>query len=55
MKERWGSGIFLGKLWSSDECVIFSEAGKIVKARSVKLMLECESSLPEKLDKVNIA
>ena len=28
MKERWGSGIFLGKLWSSDECIIFSDEGK---------------------------
>ena len=43
MKKRWSSGIFLEKLWSSDECIIFSDEGKIVKARSIRLKPECES------------
>ena len=55
MKERWGKGIILGKLWTSDEYVLFSDEGKIVKARSIKLMLESESWISEEVEKVNIA
>ena len=54
MKERWGAGIFLGKLWSSDECILFAEDEKLVKTRSVKRMLEEESRLPDELGKVNM-
>ena len=43
MKERWGIGIFLGKLWKSDECIVYTEDPKVVKTRSVNLMLEEES------------
>ena len=42
MAPRWSTGIFLGKTWQSDECMIF-DIGKLLKVRSVKLMLESES------------
>ena len=53
MKSRWGTGIVLGKIWSSDECMIFDD-GKLLKVRSVELMLEGESWVAEEIDRVNI-
>ena len=54
MQPRWGTGIFLGKLWRSDESMIFSDEGKMIKSRSIKLMLESESWDHEAVDKINI-
>ena len=55
MKSRWGTGIYLGKLWRSDECMIFADDGKNVIARSVKLMTESESWSAEAIEKLTIA
>ena len=52
MQARWGVGIFLGKLNKSDEAMIFTDTEKIVKVRSVKLMLEAESWDAELVDKL---
>ena len=46
MKERWSAGVVLGKLWRSDEFMIFNEDGKLVVARSIKLMREEEAGAP---------
>ena len=54
MQARWGTGIFLGKLWRSDESMIFSDEGKMIKSRSIKLMLEGESWDHEAVDKIDI-
>ena len=43
MKERWGSGIWLGKRWSSDEHLVSMGNGKIVRARDVRPMPDSES------------
>ena len=55
MVERWGKGIFLGKLWNSDESIVHAEDGKIVKVRSIKLMVESESWSNEAIEKMNVA
>jgi len=54
MRERWGTGVFLGKLWSSDEYMIFGDDGKLVKARSIKFMLDKESWDHGEIDKVSV-
>ena len=38
MKERWGSGIWLGKRWTSDEHLVSMGNGKMVRARDVRPM-----------------
>ena len=43
MAPRWLPGTCLGKTWSSDEHLVATETGKVVRARSVRRMLE-ESS-----------
>jgi hypothetical protein len=43
MQSRWSEGIVLGKKAPSDENIIFDVQGKIVKARSIKLMPEADS------------
>ena len=40
MKERWGSGVWLGKKWASDEHLVSMGNGKIVRARDVRPMPE---------------
>ena len=55
MKERWGTGIFLGKLWKSDECMIFNEDGNLVKTRSIKLMTQEESWVADEVEKVSVS
>ena len=36
MKERWGTGTWLGKKWSSDENMVSLANGKVVRARDVR-------------------
>ena len=36
MKERWISGVWLGKKWSSDEHIISVDSGKIVRVRNAR-------------------
>ena len=36
MKERWISGVWLGKKWSSDEHIISVDSGKIVRVRDAR-------------------
>ena len=43
MKERWSEGTFVGKRSSSDEYIIILDDGKVVKARSVKLLPDSQS------------
>jgi hypothetical protein len=43
MKERWFEGTFVGKRFSSDEYLIIMDDGKLVKARSIKLLPESQS------------
>ena len=43
MKPRWSTGIFLGKLYKSDEAMVYTEDHKVVKVRSIKLLPESES------------
>ena len=52
MEARWGACIFSGKLPRSDESMIFTEDGKTVKIRSMRLMLEAESWDPEMIEKI---
>ena len=35
MQERWLEGLYLGKLWGSDEFIISTNDGKVVRARAV--------------------
>ena len=43
MKERWSEGTFVGKRFSSDEYMVVLDDGKLIKARSVKLLPESQS------------
>ena len=54
MKPRWGTGIYFGKLWRSDECMVFADDGKLVIARSIKLMVDSESWSAEAIEKLTI-
>ena len=43
MQARWGSGIFLGKMQRSDECMVYTEDGTVVRCRSIRLLPDSES------------
>ena len=52
MKERWGTGIFLGKRGKSDECLVSTEDCTVVKCISVKLLPENASWEWELVEKI---
>ena len=49
LRERWGTGIWLGKRWSSDEHLV-SINGKVARARDVRPVLEDQRFDREMLD-----
>ena len=54
MQARWSNGVVLGKLWLSDEWIIYTEDDKIVKARSIKYMSEEDSWKAEAIEKIKV-
>ena len=53
MQPRWHEGIWLGKLWKSDEHIL-GTLGKMVRARAIRTLPETESWCRDMVEKVNV-
>ncbi len=51
MQQRWHTGIWLGKLWRSDEHLLFS-SGRVVRARCIRGLPETDSWSRSEVDAV---
>ena len=53
MEPRWYEGIWLGKLWRSDEHVLFSN-GRVVRAKCIRGLPEVNSWSLAEVEKINV-